>query len=452
MLKIILTCSIIPPILIAAAPHTWAIIRSTLIILTFLCLRLFIPQISITNQIIHIYLYNDLISTVLIILTLWTTTIIIIARYKIIITNQSKSTFIVNILILNSILIFTFILNNFLIFYIFFEASLIPTLILILGWGYQPERLQAGSYLILYTITASLPLLISLIYIYIINNTLSIYTLIFSPRLNFLHLWWLISITAFIVKIPLYIFHLWLPKAHVEAPVAGSIILAGVLLKLGSYGLLRLSSPFNWVNTTIAAIVARIRIWGAVITAIICLRQTDLKSLIAYSSIGHIGLLTAGTLSCTKWGWNGSLAIILAHGLCSSAMFSIANITYETTHTRSLFINKGFLSIFPAITFWWFILSACNIAAPPRFNLFSEITLLTSILSLSSFMAPIIAIVGFLAAAYSLVLYTTTQHGTVPRFSNPTNQIVPRNYLIIMLHVTPLILIIIKPEIFSFWT
>nr|YP_010586943.1 NADH dehydrogenase subunit 4 [Asychis amphiglyptus]UZZ45811.1 NADH dehydrogenase subunit 4 [Asychis amphiglyptus] len=451
MLKLIITCMVMPLMLMLPVPHMWAIMSLTLMMLTFMCLTMFIPSISMVNQMIYSLLFNDLMSSMLIMLTLWTTAMMLTASYKIMFNNQSKTSFVINVLMLNMVLVITFMANNFLMFYIFFEASLIPTLILILGWGYQPERLQAGSYLMLYTMTASLPLLMSLMYIYKLNNTLSIFNIMSSPSMNILHLWWLMSIMAFLVKMPLYMFHLWLPKAHVEAPVAGSMVLAGVLLKLGSYGLLRLSVPFSWLNTTVTAMITSLSLWGAVLTAMMCLRQTDLKSLIAYSSIGHMGLLTAGTLSCTQWGWEGSLAMMLAHGLCSSAMFSITNMTYEVSHTRSIFLNKGFLSIFPAMSFWWFILSACNMGAPPSFNLFSEIILLTSVLSISYFTAPVIAMMSFYTAAYSLVLYTSTQHGWRPSFSNPMNLLTQRNYLIILLHASPLILMMIKAEMFSSW-
>jgi len=207
-------------------------------------------------------------------------------------------------MVLCLVLLATFRVNNFLFFYFIFEVSLIPTLILVIGWGYQPERLQAGMYLIIYTITASLPLLFSLIYIYKTSGSLYIYFNlgVFFYGNSLLGLWWLVRVIAFIVKMPIYLTHLWLPKAHVEAPVAGSIILAAILLKLGRYGLLRISIVVIWANSFLMSMFVSISIWGACITRFICMRQNDIKSLIAYSSVGHMGLLIRGIMSNQVWG------------------------------------------------------------------------------------------------------------------------------------------------------
>lgn len=154
------------------------------------------------------------------------------------------------------------------------------------------------------------------------------------------------------MKLPLFSVHLWLPKAHVEAPVAGSIILAAILLKLGGYGLARIIIIFNHLNKTLINPIIAIAIVGGVITSIICLRQSDIKSLIAYSSVGHIGLMVTGILSNSKLGIQARLAIIIAHGLRSSALFCLANIRYSITITRSIVLTKGMLTIIPTIAFW----------------------------------------------------------------------------------------------------
>ena len=158
------------------------------------------------------------------------------------------------------------------------------------------------------------------------------------------------TLIGFLVKLPIFSTHLWLPKAHVEAPIAGSIVLAAILLKLGGYGLARMATLFQNIVSSTSSLLIRISITGAVATRLICMRQPDLKSLIAYSSVGHIGLILTGILSNSAWGISGSLIIIVAHGLSSSALFIIANLSYEITHTRSIFLTKGLITINPTIT------------------------------------------------------------------------------------------------------
>lgn len=269
--------------------------------------------------------------------------------------NMGSKSFVYYIIILLFILVMCFISPNIFQFYIWFEGSLIPTIILIIIWGYQPERFQARIYLIIYTVSASLPFLCVLFSVYFEYSSVSmpIFMSIGAPRgLPSVNILWLMILGAFIVKLPLFTVHLWLPKAHVEAPIAGSIILAAVLLKLGGYGILRILSIMGSNIPKINLPLIRISLVGGAVTRAICLRQSDLKSLIAYSSVGHMGLIVAGALSQTRWGYQASLAIMIAHGLRSSALFVMANINYEFTHTRRLFLTKGLLVVIPILTMW----------------------------------------------------------------------------------------------------
>ena len=399
------------------------------------------------------YLINDILRAPLVRLRIWISALIVLARQMNLIIKNRDRLFLFMVRVLIFILIITFSIRNIIGFYIIFESSLIPTLLLVLGWGYQPERLQAGMYLILYTICASLPLLLGLLWVQRKNLHLSINISIWIIPVvdKGVRLWWFIIVMAFIVKIPLFITHLWLPKAHVEAPVAGSMVLAAILLKLGSYGLLRASSVFTWVNNSLTCFFCSIALWGACVTGAICTRQTDIKSLIAYSSVGHIGLLIAGRMSNSMWGWAGSLVLIVAHGLCSSAIFALANMTYEGTQTRRIYITKGLINIFPSITLLWFIISAANIAAPPSINLIGEVLLMTRGVYVSLYYLLPIGITAFLGAAYSLVLYTSSQHGGVPSFIKPLNLLNVRNYTIILAHGVPIILLILFSESISVW-
>lgn len=192
-------------------------------------------------------------------------------------------------------------MSSFFHYYILFEFSLIPTFLLILGWGYQPERINASMYIIIYTVGASLPLLGCFLFCFRVEGHLS-YLLDFSFSYSGFYggVFFFILVFAFLVKIPVFFVHLWLPKAHVEAPVAGSMILAGVLLKLGGYGLLRVVSKVKFLLLINNFFYYSFILWGGVVTRLICLRQIDLKALVAYSSIGHMGLFVGGVISYNR--------------------------------------------------------------------------------------------------------------------------------------------------------
>ncbi len=451
MLKVIILNIFLLPLSLSKSKFTWPIYQN-IFILTSLFLIFLLPQ---TTKLLLIpsSLFLDFLNSPLIILTFWISALIIIASYPTFQNKKSPYLFIFLISLLNLSISLCFSSFNIIIFYIFFEVSLIPILFLILGWGYQPERLQARFYLIIYTVAASLPLLLSILFLFYENNSTFLLSSIWAkPNIHSLvYLWWFISITAFIVKIPLYLVHLWLPKAHVEAPIAGSIILAGLLLKLGGYGLIRISFIFPQQRHNLMAPFIAISICGAIITRLICLRQPDIKSLIAYSSIGHIGLVIRGVITITKWGCEGAILIIIAHGLSSSAIFLIANSIYESTQSRRLYISKGLISLFPSISMIFFLLSAANIAAPPSINLIGEISLLSSVLSSRNITAILIAIIRFLAGAYSLFLYVSTQHGSTLSFINPISLFSQRNYSTLVFHIAPLFTIILKCDLLLNW-
>nr|UHM24607.1 NADH dehydrogenase subunit 4 [Anopheles sinensis] len=420
--------------------------------LIFLLTFLFMINLSSLNYFNYISYYFglDMISYGLILLSFWICGLMLMASEKVFTYNNYEKLFIFMILFLLLMLVLTFSSMSVFMFYLFFEASLIPTLFLILGWGYQPERLQAGVYLLFYTLLASLPLLIGIFYILNFMNTLS-FTLLLNLSFMNMNLLYLSLIFAFLVKMPMFLVHLWLPKAHVEAPVSGSMILAGILLKLGGYGLLRMFSLLQISGVKYNYWWISISLVGGVLISLVCLRQTDLKALIAYSSVAHMGIVLSGLLTMTYWGLTGSYALMIAHGLCSSGLFCLANISYERMGSRSLLINKGLLNFMPTLSLWWFLLCSGNMAAPPTLNLLGEISLLNSIVSWSWVTMIMLAFLSFFSAAYSLYLFAYSQHGKVYSgvyfFSVGTI----REFLLLMLHWLPLNLLILKSSFCMLW-
>nr|YP_009270280.1 NADH dehydrogenase subunit 4 [Anopheles janconnae]ADO78986.1 NADH dehydrogenase subunit 4 [Anopheles janconnae] len=420
--------------------------------LLFFFTFLFMINFSSLNYFNYISYYFglDMISFGLILLSFWICGLMLMASEKVYSYNNYKNLFIFMILFLLMMLVLTFSSMSMFMFYLFFEASLIPTLFLILGWGYQPERLQAGVYLLFYTLLASLPLLVGIFYILDINNTLS-FTLLLNFSFMDLNLLYLSLIFAFLVKMPMFLVHLWLPKAHVEAPVSGSMILAGILLKLGGYGWLRMFSLLQMTGVKYNYWWISISLVGGVLISLICLRQTDLKALIAYSSVAHMGIVLSGLLTLTYWGLTGSYALMIAHGLCSSGLFCLANISYERMGSRSLLINKGLLNFMPTLSLWWFLLCSGNMAAPPTLNLLGEISLLNSIVAWSWLTMIMLTFLSFFSAAYSLYLFAYSQHGKVYSGVHFFSVGTVREFSLLMLHWVPLNILILKSSFCMLW-
>nr|AHX84198.1 NADH dehydrogenase subunit 4 [Catocala sp. XY-2014] len=391
----------------------------------------------------------DIMSYGLILLSIWISILMIMASENMFKMNFYINFFLFNIIFLLIMLYMTFSMMNMFMFYLFFEGSLIPTLMLIIGWGYQPERIKAGMYLLFYTLFVSLPLLMGIFYIFNEMNSMMIYFLKFM-NMN-MYMLYFSMIMAFLVKMPMYFVHLWLPKAHVEAPVSGSMILAGIMLKLGGYGLLRLMIILQQINLKLNYFSIVISLVGGFYISLKCFCQVDIKSLIAYSSVAHMSMVISGVMIMNYWGFLGSYIMMIGHGLCSSGMFCLANINYERLHSRSLYINKGMMNFMPSMSLWWFLLMSSNMAAPPSLNLMGEISLINSLMSWSWLSMIMLMLISFFSAGYSLYLYSYIQHGKYYSGVYSYYTGVSREYLMMMLHWLPLNLMVIKIDYSMIW-
>nr|ARH54125.1 NADH dehydrogenase subunit 4 [Brachyta interrogationis] len=443
MMKFILSLMFLIPLCFF---NSFWMVQVFFLILTFF----FMINFSFNFQVLNLsyILGYDLLSYTLILLSFWICSLMVLASEKLFKLKNYENLFLFVMIILMLSLILTFSSLNLFVFYLFFEISLIPTLILIIGWGYQPERIEAGIYLLFYTLLVSLPMMVSIFYYY--EYFFSLDFMFLNKNMNNIFFFFCMNM-VFMIKMPMFFVHLWLPKAHVEAPVAGSMILAGIMLKLGGYGFLRLMILFLEIAMKINFIFIVISLVGGFFVSLICIRQSDIKSLIAYSSVAHMGLVLGGVMTLNVWGFWGSLVMMLAHGLCSSGLFCLANITYERLGSRSLYLSNGLLNIMPSLSFWWFLLCSSNMAAPPSLNLLGEIMLINSLMSFSWLSMFFLSLISFFSAVYSLFLYSFSQHGNYYSGVYSVYQGLFREYLLLFLHWIPLNVMVLKGEYLTLW-
>ena len=372
----------------------------------------FCKTISWSNQLNLYYTIGiDGISLFFILLTTLLTILCILVSWESV--QISVKEYLVSFLLLEFLLIQVFSVIDLFLFYIYFESVLMPMFLIIGIWGSRSRKIRAAYQFFLYTLVGSLLMLISLILIYFLTGTTDLQILLNFKFTETQQLFfWLAFFASFAVKIPMVPFHIWLPEAHAEAPTAGSVILAGVLLKMGGYGFLRFSIPMFPVATLyFTPLVYTLSLIAAIYASFTTLRQIDLKKIIAYSSVAHMGFVTIGIFTLNAQGVEGSIILMLSHGLVSSALFLCVGILYDRHKTRILKYYGGLVQVMPLYVLFFFFFSFCNIGFPGTSSFVGELLVLIGAFQSNIFLTFIVSFSIILSACYAIWLLNRLSFG-----------------------------------------
>ena len=356
----------------------------------------------------------DGISVFFVLLSTLLTPICILASWTAI--QERVKEYMIAFLVLETMMVGMFCALDFVVFYIFFEAVLIPMFLIIGVWG-GPRRVYAAFKFFLYTLTGSVLMLIAILVIYFETETTDIPTLLdamLDPRMQ---LWlWLAFFASFAVKVPMWPVHTWLPDAHVEAPTAGSVILAGVLLKMGAYGFLRFSVPMlPYATEYFTPLIYTLSIVAVIYTSLVALAQEDMKKLIAYSSVAHMGFVTIGIFTLTQQGVQGAVVQMLSHGFVSGALFLCVGVIYDRIHTREIARYGGLVERMPKYALVFMVFMLASVGLPGTSGFVGEFLILVGAFEANTWVAALATTGIILGAAYMLYLYRRVIFGKLEK-------------------------------------
>lgn len=376
----------------------------------------------------------DGVSLLLIILTAFLIPVCILCTWESI-TIRLK-TYLVTLFLTEFSLFNAFSVLDLALFYVFFESVLIPMFVMILIWGSRERRVHAAYQFFIYTFLGSLFMLLGILFVYSLFGTTDyLYLLNVDFSFNTQLFLWLSFFLSFAIKVPMVPFHIWLPEAHVEAPTPGSVLLAGVLLKLGTYGFLRFSIPlFPEASAYFSPLLFTMAILGVVYASCTTLRQVDLKKIIAYSSVAHMSLVIVGLFSDSIYGLGGAVFLMLSHGVVSSALFLCVGVLYDRYHTRLITYYGGMVSFMPLFAFLFLSFSMANMGFPGTSAFVGEFLIIMSSFFSNTFVCFFISVGVILSAAYSVWCYNRVMFGPTSSYIIKFSDLNKRefNYLLVL--------------------